>query len=62
MQHLKQNSIRCAVITGLLLTVVMHGALATTLAPIGLPIFTAPFIFATWLVMFAGKEQHEVKI
>ena len=51
-----------AVITGLLLTVVMHGALATTLAPIGLPIFTAPFIFATWLVMFAGKEQHEVKI
>ena len=50
-----------AVITGLLLTVVMHGALATTLAPIGLPIFTAPFIFATWLVMFAGKEQHEVK-
>lgn len=50
-----------AVITGLLLTVVMHGALATTLTPIGLPIFTAPFIFATWLVMFAGKEQHEVK-
>ncbi|MGA4514382.1 urea transporter [Staphylococcus caledonicus] len=44
-----------AVITGLLLTVVMHGAIATMLAPVGLPIFTAPFIFATWLVMFAGR-------
>ena len=56
----KFNSL-LAVITGLLLTVVMHGALATTLTPIGLPIFTAPFIFATWLVMFAGKEQNEAK-
>ncbi|WP_394856326.1 urea transporter [Staphylococcus borealis] len=48
-----------AVITGLLLTVVMHGALATLLAPVGLPVFTAPFIFATWIVMFAGKTSVE---
>ncbi|WP_274543640.1 urea transporter [Staphylococcus croceilyticus] len=47
-----------AVISGLLLTVVMHGALATMLAPVGLPIFTAPFIFATWLVLFAGKDTQ----
>ena len=33
-----------AVITGLLLTIVMHGALATLLTPVGLPILTAPFI------------------
>lgn len=48
-----------AVITGLLLTVVMHGALATLLAPVGLPVFTAPFIFATWIVMFADKTSVE---
>lgn len=46
-----------AVITGLLLTVVMHGALATMLAPVGLPIFTAPFIFATWIVLYAGTTR-----
>ena len=48
-----------AVITGLLLTIVMHGALATLLTPVGLPILTAPFIFATWLVLFAGKMSNE---
>lgn len=48
-----------AVVTGLLLTVVMHGAVATLLAPVGLPVFTAPFIFATWIVMFAGRTTSE---
>ena len=50
-----------AVITGLLLTIVMHGALATLLTPVGLPILTAPFIFATWLVLFAEKCQMKIK-
>lgn len=48
-----------AVITGLLLTVVMHGAIATLLTPVGLPVFTAPFIFATWIVLFSGKQTFE---
>lgn len=46
-----------AVFIGLLFTILMHGAIATGLVPFGLPILTAPFIFATWIVLFASQSN-----
>lgn len=37
---------------GIVLTIFIQGALDTALAPIGIPTFTAPFVFAMWLFLF----------
>jgi urea transporter len=41
-------------------TVVVQGALNTALAPVGVPSFTAPFVFATWL--FLLPKRHLVPV
>lgn len=41
---------------GIIMTVVMHAGLVTLLKPFGLPVFTLPFIVATWIMLLAGKK------
>ncbi|MGO3727186.1 urea transporter [Staphylococcus carnosus] len=41
---------------GIIITVVMHAGLVTWLKPFGLPVFTLPFIVATWIMLLAGKK------
>ena len=38
-------------IAGVIVTVIVQAALTTALSPIGIPIYTAPFVFATWLFL-----------
>ena len=42
---------------GIFITVVVHAGLVTWLKPFGLPVFTLPFIVATWLMLMAGKPN-----
>ncbi|MEV0650984.1 urea transporter [Phytomonospora sp. NPDC050363] len=41
---------------GTVVTVVIQAALDTALAPIGVPTFTAPFVFATWLFLLPKAD------
>ncbi|MCD8915753.1 urea transporter [Staphylococcus simulans] len=43
---------------GIIITVVMHAGLVTWLKPFGLPVFTLPFIVATWIMLLAGKSAY----
>lgn len=40
-----------------ILTVVCHGALASFLAPIGLPTLTFPFVLVMWMFLFAASKS-----
>jgi urea transporter len=41
---------------GVAFTVVIHAALSTALAPVGVPALTAPFVFATWLFLLPKRD------
>jgi len=41
---------------GTIFTVVVQGALDTAVAPIGIPTFTAPFVFVTWLFLLPKAD------
>lgn len=45
---------------GTVFTVIVQGALDATVAPLGIPTFTAPFVFATWLFLLpkAKLQPH----
>lgn len=47
---------------GILLTIMLHAGLTTLLTPFGLPVFTLPFIVATWIMLFAGTRMQEQQI
>ncbi|CZR99364.1 Urea transporter [Clostridioides difficile] len=49
-----------AMILGIVLTAFIHLGLSTLLAPLGLPTLTWPFIFATWIMLFAGIKNQSV--
>lgn len=49
-----------AMILGIVLTAFIHLGLSTLLAPLGLPTLTWPFIFATWIMLFAGIKNQTV--
>ncbi|NWK83493.1 urea transporter [Staphylococcus sp. GSSP0090] len=51
-----------SIILGILLTVVIHAGMTTLLTPYGLPVFTLPFIIATWIMLFAGNQMKEQEI
>ncbi len=38
------------------ITVVIQAALSTALTPAGIPVFTAPFVFATWLFLLPKRD------
>lgn len=46
-----------SIVLGILLTVVIHAGMTTLLTPYGLPVFTLPFIIATWIMLFAGNQM-----
>ena len=41
---------------GVIFTVIVQGALDTAVAPIGIPTFTAPFVFVTWLFLLPKEK------
>jgi len=41
---------------GTIFTVIVQGALDGALAPLGIPTFTAPFVFATWLFLLPKQK------
>lgn len=45
---------------GTIFTVIVQGALDTAMAPLGIPTFTAPFVFVTWLFLLpkADLQPH----
>ena len=47
-----------SIVLGVLLTVVIHAGMITLLTPFGLPVFTLPFIIATWIMLFAGNSMR----
>ena len=47
-------------ILGIVLTAFIHLGLSTLLAPLGLPTLTWPFIFATWIMLFAELKNQTV--
>ncbi|PHK49912.1 urea transporter [Staphylococcus edaphicus] len=51
-----------SIVLGILLTVVIHAGMTTLLTPYGLPVFTLPFIIATWIMLFAGKQMKPQEI
>ncbi|PKI13659.1 urea transporter [Staphylococcus shinii] len=51
-----------SIVLGILLTVVLHAGMTTLLTPFGLPVFTLPFIIATWIMLFAGNRMKEQQI
>lgn len=51
-----------SIILGILLTVVLHAGMTTLLTPFGLPVFTLPFIIATWIMLFAGNQMKVQQI
>lgn len=51
-----------SIVLGILLTVVIHAGMTTLLTPYGLPVFTLPFIFATWIMLFAGNQMKAQEI
>ncbi|MFN8470015.1 MAG: urea transporter [Caldilineaceae bacterium] len=46
---------------GVIFTVVIQGALNILLTPVGIPTFTAPFVFATWLFLFPKENLVPVQ-
>lgn len=46
-----------SIVLGILLTIVLHAGLTTLLTPFGIPVFTLPFIVATWIMLFAGSSM-----
>ncbi|MGI2263879.1 MULTISPECIES: urea transporter [unclassified Staphylococcus] len=50
-----------SIVLGVLLTVVIHAGMITLLTPFGLPVFTLPFIIATWIMLFAGNSMRVQK-
>lgn len=50
------------IVLGILLTVILHAGMTTLLTPFGLPVFTLPFIIATWIMLFAGNQMKEQQI
>ncbi|MCE5046959.1 urea transporter [Staphylococcus equorum] len=51
-----------SIVLGILLTVILHAGMTTLLTPFGLPVFTLPFIIATWIMLFAGNQMKEQQI
>ncbi|MGW7953408.1 urea transporter [Staphylococcus xylosus] len=51
-----------SIVLGILLTVVLHAGMTTLLTPFGLPVFTLPFIIATWTMLFAGNQMKVQQI
>ncbi|MBF0812526.1 urea transporter [Staphylococcus saprophyticus] len=51
-----------SIVLGILLTVVLHASMTTLLTPFGLPVFTLPFIIATWIMLFAGNRMKVQQI
>ena len=51
-----------SIVLGILLTVVLHAGMTTLLTPFGLPVFTLPFIIATWIMLFAGNQMKEQQV
>ncbi|MDO5659465.1 MAG: urea transporter [Staphylococcus xylosus] len=51
-----------SIVLGILLTVVLHASMTTLLTPFGLPVFTLPFIIATWIMLFAGNQMKVQQI
>ena len=51
-----------SMVLGILLTVVIHAGMTTLLTPYGLPVFTLPFIIATWIMLFAGNQMKAQEI
>lgn len=51
-----------SIVLGILLTVVIHVGMTTLLTPYGLPVFTLPFIIATWIMLFAGNQMKAQEI
>lgn len=51
-----------SIVLGILLTVVIHAGMTTLLTPYGLPVFTLPFIIATWIMLFAGNQMKAQEI
>lgn len=51
-----------SIVLGILLTVVLHAGITTLLTPFGLPVFTLPFIIATWIMLFAGNRMKVQQI
>jgi urea transporter len=51
-------SLRVAVfaLLGTIFTVIVQGALDTAVAPVGIPTFTAPFVFVTWLFLLPKAD------
>ena len=51
-----------SIVLGILLTVVIHAGMTTLLTLYGLPVFTLPFIIATWIMLFAGNQMKAQEI
>lgn len=47
---------------GILLTIILHAGVTTLLTPFGLPVFTLPFIIATWTILLAGTRMKKQTI
>ncbi|PWJ27487.1 urea transporter [Branchiibius hedensis] len=43
-------------VLGTIFTVIIQGALNAALSPVGIPTFTAPFVFATWLFLLPKEK------
>lgn len=43
-------------VLGVVFTVIVQGAMDTFLSPVGIPTFTAPFVFVTWLFLLPHEE------
>jgi len=56
-------SVRSALfaVFGGIVTVVALGALNTILAPVGLPVVTAPFVLTTWVCIFAASSLKSLR-
>jgi urea transporter len=46
----------CFAALGVVFTVVVQGGLDAALGPVGIPTFTAPFVFATWLFLLPKEK------
>ncbi len=44
-----------------IVTVVLFGAMTTLLAPVGLPVSTAPFVLTTWTCLFAASSLKALR-
>lgn len=46
---------------GVVFTVIVQGALDVWVAPIGIPTFTAPFVFVTWLFLLPKEKLEPIR-